>query len=445
MSATATVPGLARDLASLVGEAYVTENPNLLERAAVDGVLAKAVVRPGTPQEVAAVLRFAHASGLVVVAAGGFTQQRTGATPPGVDLVLETTRLTAVEHYDAGDLTIGVGAGTTVAQVGEMVAANRQILPLDVARAEKATVGGALATAAHGPLKQGYGGVRDYCIGVRFVTADGKLAKGGGRVVKNVAGYDLMKLLIGSYGTLGIIVGASFKLFPRPAQTRTWICEFAGLREALEFRDTMLQSPLAPLCLELVSPHAQMLLADSGRASEAWHICVRGGGSDAVLGRYRKELGSAVAREIEGEEEMRFWRGARDFSATVFERQRNAMLVEVNVPLQSAEGAILAATQAGMNDSFVCAVMGRAGVGTFLVALLPVATDPPAAMLYANAISALRCGLPRDGSAIVLGCPREAKAHFSVWGSTPTDVDCMRAIKRAMDEKDILNRGRFLL
>src|SRR5437773_8310079 len=99
----------------------------------------------------------------------------------------------------------------------------------------RATIGGVLACNASGPMKVGFGGVRDYCIGIHFVTADGKIAKGGGKVVKNVAGYDLMKLLIGSYGTLGVITSANFKVFPRPRQTRTFIAEFANLTEAIEF------------------------------------------------------------------------------------------------------------------------------------------------------------------------------------------------------------------
>ncbi len=115
-----------------------------------------------------------------------------------MDVLLYTTRLTEVEHYDPGDLTIGVGAGWTVAQLSSRVAADRLFFPGDPALPERCTVGGMLATGLYGPHRHGYGGPRDYCIGVRFVTGDARKAKGGGRVVKNVAGYDMMKLLIGS-------------------------------------------------------------------------------------------------------------------------------------------------------------------------------------------------------------------------------------------------------
>jgi FAD/FMN-containing dehydrogenase len=185
-------------------------------------------------------------------------------------------------------------------------------------------------------MRHAHGGVRDFCIGIQFVTADGKLAKGGGRVVKNVAGYDMMKLLIGSFGTLGIIVGANFKVFPRPAQTREFIAEFGSPEEAIAFRDRVLASPLTPMCLDIVSPRAAEYLPHVG-ASVPWRVLVRAGGSDAVLARYRAELGSAIVREVQGADEEDDWRRLADFDETVLARHHNAMVVRVGRwPLPSA-------------------------------------------------------------------------------------------------------------
>ncbi|MBZ5568517.1 MAG: FAD-binding oxidoreductase [Acidobacteriia bacterium] len=450
--------GLARELAAIAGEQHATEDPARTAAFAIDEVVPRAAVEPGSVEEVAAVLKYAHARKLVVVPAGGCTHQHTGGIPERIDILLRTERLKAVEHYDPGDLMIGVGAGTTLAEVERKIGPHQQMLPLETSQPEKSTIGGALATAAHGPLKHLYGGLRDFCTGVRFVTADGKIAKAGAKVVKNVAGYDLMKLLIGSYGTMAVITGASFKLFSRPSQTRTFLAVFPRLAEAMTFRDCVLRSPLTPVCLELVSPHAQQMPAETshpvapnsgaareGQADETWRVLVRAAGSDRVLARYRAELGAlAVTSEMDGEDEARMWRYVAEFPHMLFERSHNAMLLRVDVALQDVAPVLEAAERAALDNSFVCAATGRIGAGSLLLGFAPIAVDPPSAMQYVNAVSYLRGMAPHDGSAIVLRCPLEAKRHFSVWGSTPNDIGAMKALKRVFDGEDILNRGRFL-
>lgn len=440
--AAITAGALGKRMEEIVGPDGVEQDPSRLASFAIDGVTPAVVVTPAGVQQTCEILGYANAQRLVVVPAGGFTQQGTGAIPERIDIVLRTTHLAAVEHYDPGDLTIGIGAGTTIAAVESLIGEHRQLLPLDVAKPGRSTVGGVLATAAHGPLKHACGGARDFCIGVRFVTADGKFAKGGGRVVKNVAGYDLMKLLIGSYGTLAVIVGASFKLFPAPRQTCTFVCDFERLDQTIGFRDRIMHSKLAPLSLEVVSEHAQPILAAEN--VDGWRILLRAAGSDAVLGRYRKELGSAVSREVNGATEANWWRDIADFPATVMDKWPNAMLLRVDLPPSAALEVLQGAERVALENNFIPAIVGRIGVTALITAFIPVAVDPPAAMQYVSAVSAFRSGLGRDSSAVVLQCPVEAKRHFSVWGSSPTDVAPMRAIKKALDENNILNRGRFL-
>ena len=459
MSAAETAVSLARELAAIVGEEHVREDAEALAGLAIEEVSPAAVVAPGSAQEVAAILRFASAHDLTVVPAGGFARQAIGGVPERVDIVLETRRLAALEHYDPGDLTLGAGAGMTLAALEEKLAANQQFLPVQSAHAERETVGGLLATAASSPLRHGYGGLRDYCIGVHFVTGDGRIAKGGGRVVKNVAGYDLMKLLIGSFGTLGIIVSANFKVFPRPRQTATFACDFASPEEAVAFRDRVLRSVLSPTCLELVSPRAQEYLRQAPPPRNvddlqpaapvqldpgAWRVLVRAVGSDAVLARYRRELGSAVSQELVGDPEAVFWRQLLRFEEAVLKRHHNAMLVAVSLPLNAVAGALAAAERA-LDNNFLPAAVGRFGAGSLEFAFLPLLVDPPSAMQYVAAVSAFRSALPRDASAVVTQCPREAKLHFDVWGSSPTDRECMKKVKQAMDPANILNRGRFLV
>src|SRR5205085_10857204 len=225
-------------------------------------------------------------------------------------------------------------------------------------------------------------------------------------VVKNVAGYDLMKLLIGSYGTLAVITRANFKVVPRPRQTATFISEFSDAAGALAFRDRIVQSPLQPLSLELVSPHAHEYFAPapSPRDPDDWHpdaptharrhwsVLVRASGSDAVLARYRREL--AATRELQGREEADLWRFAAAFGEEVLTRHRNAMLVQIGVLPSDVAPAIAAVEAAALDCSFMPAIIGRCALGALVAAFVPLAVDPPGAMSYAAAVSALRAALP---------------------------------------------------
>src|SRR5262249_26631242 len=212
---TVTSPGsVERELAVIVGEGQVARTE--FEGFNINGVVPATAVSPGSPEEAAAVLRLANERGLVVAPAGGLTKQQIGCVPERIDILLSTTRMNKIEQYDPGDLTISVAAGMPFAHMLAQLAEHPPWGPCDAGELETATIGGLMATGAAGPLKSTFGHMRDFCIGVQFVTPDGKVAKGGGRVVKNVAGYDLMKLMTGSYGSLAVITRANFKVFPRP-------------------------------------------------------------------------------------------------------------------------------------------------------------------------------------------------------------------------------------
>jgi glycolate oxidase FAD binding subunit len=423
VSATGISLGVTRELRAICGDDNARERPS-----------GGAYVSPATAEEVAAVLILANERQLSVGPAGGWTERGSGA--PGVDIVVHLNRLTQVEHYDHADLTVGVGAGMTVAQLNEMVGADRLLFACDPPSPERATVGGVLATATHGPLRHGYGASRDFCIGIRFVTGDGRRAKGGGRVVKNVAGYDLMKLLIGSFGTLAVITSASFKLFPAPRQTRTFFAEFGSAAEALRLRDLVLHSPLAPICLELVSPGARKTMRPE-MTSDAWVICVRAAGSDPVLARYRKELGSAVTREVEGQDETKMWRTIENFpavadgSGTSGSPGDQEQQIHVTVPLREVMTVVDTLNDVGKRGIAV-SFIGRVGVGH----VLAVARDngSHAASPIGVVVDALRTRLGANVSVKV-------ESAGNPWPIASPNMDSMHAVKHGLDPNDIL-RGR---
>ena len=441
MSTVVAPASLARELREICGPGYVIDDPAKLEAASILGVTPALAVEPATAEEVAAILRLANERGLNVVPAGGCTQQQAGAVPPPIDVLLYTHRLTAIEHYDPGDLTVGIGAGFRVAKLCDMVGASGLLFAGDPPAHELATVGGMLASGLIGPRRHGYGGLRDYCIGVKFVTGDGRTGKGGGRVVKNVAGYDMMKLLIGSWGTLAVITGASFKLFPLAPQRRTFIAEFSTVADAIEYRSRVLRSPLSPMCLELVSPDAAAFLPGDDR-SNAWSIYVRAAGSDVVLARYRSELGKAIGREVEGDDESALWRALADFPRTLSLRYPHSLLLALSLPPAEVRTAVQDLESIAGHNRVQLAVMGRVGIGQMLVALWAVPASPAA---LAAAASAFCTTLGKDSSVAVLQCPDPLRPQISAWNKTPTHRRSMQAVKRALDPKDILNRGRFVL
>jgi len=406
VNATGVSFDVARELRAICGEEHVAE----IEKTSV------VAVSPASADEVVAIVRLANQHGFSIAPDGG----RNDSYPPSkADVHLRMHRFAEVEHYDPADLTVGVGAGTTVAQLNALVADGRLMFGCDPAFPELSTIGGVLAAAKHGPLRQAFGGVRDFCIGVRFVTGDGRKAKGGGRVVKNVAGYDLMKLLIGSYGTLAVITSASFKLFPAPRLTRTFLAEFKTWQEALRLRDQVVRSPLSPMCMEIVSPLARKMMRPE-MTDDAWVICICGAGSDAVLARYRKELGSAITRELEDEDERHMW--------TVLEQFPFGQTAEVPDAYRTssvfAPPAQLSETLRILQELSNPACIGRVGLGHLLIAA--PANDEQGVW----SLDSLKHRLPISVQVV---------SNWSELDSMPS----MRAVKQALDPNNVL-RGREL-
>jgi glycolate oxidase FAD binding subunit len=433
---TATI---TRELEAICGTDYVRADDAALLAHTIDTVTPQAVVSPGTPEEVAGVLKFAATRDLVVIPAGGFSHQHIGRVPPRIDIVLKLSRMNALQYYEPGDLTLGVQAGASLHDLQAQIAAHGQVLPIDAPSASRATVGGAIASAGSGPLRHGYGTVRDFCLGVQFATADGKVAKAGGRVVKNVAGYDVTKLIVGSYGTLAVITAANFRVFPRPRQTRTFAAQFHRFDDAINARDQLLlHSHLPFLALEIISPGAERVVAPRF-ARQAWALLLRAGGSENVLGRYRHELGTMVTWEADDDEE-RLWNAVTDLPDTICAREHGTMVVRAAAPAQKLADILRAAEAASQAYGFDFTCAGRAVMPVHLA----FSPEQPTAN-YAAIVSEIRNTVGRDGSVVVTHCPTEVKASIDIWGTTATDLDAMRLVKRTLDPGDILNRGRFVV
>lgn len=240
--------------AELVGAAHVRTAG---DDDAVSGVVPRLVVSPADEQEVASVLSAATARGLAVVARGGGTKLEWGLPPEHCDIVLSTSRMTGIVDHEPADLVCVVRAGTPLGVVQDTLAAVpgfRQRLMLDPPQGGAATIGGVVATAASGPLRTRFGTARDLVIGASFVLSDGTVGRSGGKVVKNVAGFDVAKLLVGSLGTLAVITEVAFRLHPLPEASRTVVLEARSVSDLCGFASRVGRLQVTPSLVDIHWP-----------------------------------------------------------------------------------------------------------------------------------------------------------------------------------------------
>src|SRR6266478_2070764 len=248
VSANATATTFEADVREIVTAKYVR---TAVASDVVAGVQPRLVVEPGSEQELAKVLQLANAAGLAAIPRGGGTKLERGNRPARADVILSTARLHRVIEHAWADLTVSAEAGCTIAKLQETLAKHGQRLALDALWPERATVGGVLSTNDSGALRLRFGSLRDLVIGVTLALADGTVASSGGRVVKNVAGYDLPKLVTGALGTLGVITRAIFRLHPSPRERRTISCLTADAAEGQQLMLAIQNSKLAHSALQI--------------------------------------------------------------------------------------------------------------------------------------------------------------------------------------------------
>src|SRR6202049_2128861 len=221
-----TTTNIAARLESVIGAARVNGSSESCAKFAVDGVVPSAIARPTSSAEVVEIVRFAKSEKLALIPCGRRTKLGIGMPPARYDIALDITGLNQIAYYDPGDLTLSVDAGMNLVQLAEALAQQKQFLPLAVPFFDQCTVGGTIASNIGSALRPGYGSARDFLLGAEFVNGAGTFTKSGGRVVKNVTGYDLHKLLIGSLGTLGAITRLNFRTFPLPEGYGPLVCTF---------------------------------------------------------------------------------------------------------------------------------------------------------------------------------------------------------------------------
>lgn len=268
------------------------------ELYAIDGIAPTAFAKPASADQAAEIVRFAAKENLSIIPVGARSKLFCAPTPTRYDVALDLTALDDVAHYDPADLTVSVGAGMPLSKLNAMLREQNQFVPLLVSYYSQATIGGTIAAGLDSPLRNTYGTPRDFLLGAEFIDGNGAQIKSGGRVVKNVTGYDLHKLLIGSCGTLAVITRLNFRTFPIPETTQGFLASFPSHETALAARNEIIHSPLIPLTLDVLNPQAARLFDGHSNGAAPipeingahWYLFAEFSGNAELLARYRREL-----------------------------------------------------------------------------------------------------------------------------------------------------------
>jgi len=432
-----------QELESIVGTAGISLRQytevfwqERVEKAVAPGSKIDCTVYPNTQEELAAVIAWARNNRWGVLPTGSGSKLDWGGlvkldppNPPGAGAIaaVSTARLNRLVEHAVGDLTVTAEAGMKFADLQLLLAAAGQFLPIDPAYPQQATLGGIVATADAGSLRHRYRGVRDLLLGMTFVRSDGKIAVAGGRVVKNVAGYDLMKLFTGAYGTLGVISQVTFRVYPLPESSGTVV--LTGEVNALsQTAQILLSSALTPSAIDLLSPQLVAKLGlgkGTGLIVRFQSIAPSVKQQSARLLEVGEKLGLQGTSCCENEEDQLWQR----LPQTMWDSGTKSAII-CKIGIRPSE-AVTAINELPVQDALIHAGSGL-GVLRFETAT-------------ADTLLQVRRGCEAKGGFLtVLAAPADIKQQLDVWGYNGSAIDLMRRIKQQFDPENLLSPHRFI-
>jgi glycolate oxidase FAD binding subunit len=458
MSTVAT--NVAARLETVIGASRVNGSSDWCTKFAVDDAVPSAVASPGSSVEVVEIVRFAKSEKLALIPCGNRTKLGIGMPPRRYNIALDMTALNQIAYYDPADLTLSVDAGMNLAQLAEALAQQKQFLPLAVPFFDQCTVGGTIASNFSSCLRPGYGTARDFLLGAEFVNGAGTFTKSGGRVVKNVTGYDLHKLLIGSLGSLGAITRLNFRTFPLPEGYGHLVSAFSSVDSIVRFQAMVAKSPLAPSSFDILDPEAAQIVAEFKDHRESvlpswfkrgeWHLGIGFEGSETIQHRYSAELMQYAEKceasdcHLLGESDDKALGGAlRELVNLLSCSSPAATIFRVTtLPSFSPDVAALSALAARFS---IPSCIFASSYGPLYFALQPDdLNDATASSLAHIASSVFEYAASKNGSAAILFCPTLLKRVVNIWGAARNDAVLMRRVKNAFDPENIFAPGRFV-
>ena len=380
------------------------------------------LLHPESTQELAQALRDAAAAQHSIVLRGAGSKDAMGGTVPAAEVDLRLDKLSGVLQYEPRDLTISVAAGTPWHELTAILAAEGQMLPLDPPCAETATVGGVVAANCSGPRRRLFGTARDMVIGMTLATLDGHVVQTGGMVVKNVAGLDMQKALIGSFGTLAAMAAVNFRLAPLPEASRTYLIGCRTADECAAARDRILTSALQPASLDALNPAAAKLCGLDSIGLNGFVLAIGAAGSEAVLARYGRELDGAQV--LEGDRERAFWEAIQEFACRWVGGLPERAVVRAGHPLSALADVL---------GSAPGACVARAGNGVSYLAM-----GNPTELIHW-----MIDAVPKKWTRVVEWSGAEVPARIERWAVPSADFSVMERLKLMFDPQRLLNPGRL--
>lgn len=426
--------------------------PPLPEQAkldyAVDGMSPTRVEKPGTVDDLARLLADSNDRGQAVIPFGERTRMCVGNVPERYDTALDLTGLNAEVDHVPGDLTVVAAAGVRIGTLQDHLAQSAQRLPFETPQPRAATVGGAVASNPTSLTGVSFGGIRDWVIGMRIVLGDGTDTRTGGRVVKNVQGYDLHRLHTGAYGSLGVIAEVAFKLIPLPTNTRTVAAWFSSPEGATTTAQTVLESPILPEALSILAgpqlPNVPTGLPTHPAPGDSQNYLLLArvtGGTAAVTRQMDMVTGAAGAAAADGYEVLDqdeagpLWGMAH---GDHFDPEGLTARIVVK-PLAMESVLIDLETHRSRYRGPDASVVGHMGFGVFLINW-PSGKDFDGQKLAEFAFS---LATRHSGIAIIERCPTAVKMNMDVFGDVGSSIEIMKRIKQQYDPGRVLNPGRF--
>ncbi len=438
----------------IVGDAHVVADQDKLKSLAVDDVIPGLMVSPGTIAETSKVMAVAHGLGLAVLPRGGGTKMSLGGIPARADLILSTKRMNGYADYDIANLTIEVECGATVAEVQAKLSAEGEgyFLPLDPPHFREATIGGVVAANSNGPRRLLYGGLRDIILGNTAVLANGDIVHAGGKVMKNVASYDLTKLLIGSLGALGLICRTTFRIYLKPEAEATLFLAFADLKDADAFFHKALPSFYYPAALELLNAQAAAACRNLLPLSGEYLVAVGLEGiSEAVerqiadMTEMGRKSGAQGTASLKGDGHRGFWISYSDFTDELAKNHSDLIILKSNFAISRQTQVMAAAEKAVRKGGCECALACHAGSGILTTAILAGRDVEKKEGEIIKIIEDMTdMAVKSDGNLIVEKAPRFIKENVSVWGKIGADVGLVKGLKEKFDSNGVINPGRYV-